>query len=240
MASKSVFENNNNNQINLFDEKIENSLDIIPRNLKDWEFEEKLSKEFESIGFFISDHPISEFKHLFDIYKIKNFRDFLDSKSNQSVLAATIMKIQEKKTKEGNRFAIIKFSDLGGIFELFIFSEMLESKKDFLKEGKSLLITVLKDNSNQENRFRRITVVNLANLNESISQNISKVTFQLEKLENLEKFSNLISEKGNTDVKVVILNKTKNLTFKLKERRKIDPKILKLLKNEPFLKKIEL
>ena len=240
LASKSAFENNNNSQINLFDEKNESNLDIVSKNLKDWEFEEKLSKEFESIGFFISDHPINEFKHLFDIYKIKNFRDFLDSDSHEGILAATIMKIQEKKTQKGNRFAILKLSDLGGIFELFVFSEMLESKKDVIKEGKSLLFTVLKDNSNKENRFRRISVVNLASLNETISQNIPKVTFQLEKLENLEKFSNLISEKGNTDVKVVVLDKTKNMIFRLKERRKINPKILKSLKNEPFLKKIEL
>ena len=44
------------------------------------------------------------------------------------------MKIQEKKTQRGNPFAIIKFSDLGGVFELFIFSEILEQNRRFLRK----------------------------------------------------------------------------------------------------------
>ena len=127
-------------------------------NTNDWLFEERLSKEFESIGFFISDHPINEYKEVFDIYKIQNFNSFMSSSKDETILAATIMKIQEKKTQKGNPFAIIKFSDLGGVFELFVFSEILEQNRDILKEGKSFLITVLKDISNQDNRFKRISV----------------------------------------------------------------------------------
>ena len=59
-------------------------------------------------------------------------------------------------------------------------------------------------------------------------------------MENLKIFSNFISEKGNTNVKIVVLNKPKNLTFELSEKRKINPKILKSLKNEGYLKRINL
>ena len=52
--------------------------------------------------------------------------------------------------------------------------------------------------------------------------------------------SDLISEKGNTNVKIVIQDNSKNLIFELSEKRKINPKILKSLKNEPYLKKINL
>ena len=57
-----VFENRNNNQINLFEETNQNKKSFIKNNVKDWLFEEKLSKEFESIGFFVSDHPINAYK----------------------------------------------------------------------------------------------------------------------------------------------------------------------------------
>ena len=128
---------------------------FLQSNTKDWSFEERLSKEFESIGFFISDHPINEYKHVFDIYKIQNFNSFMILPDNEAILAATIMKIQEKKTQKGNPFAIIKFSDLGGVFELFVFSEILEQNRNILNEGKSLLITVIKDIGNQDNRFKK-------------------------------------------------------------------------------------
>jgi len=241
LASKSAFENKINSQINLFNESNQTKKSMIENNIKkDWSFEERLSKEFEAIGFFISDHPINEYKEFFDIYKIQNFNSFIISSINETTLAATIMKIQEKKTRDGNPFAIIKFSDLGGVFELFLFSEILEQNRNILKEGKSFLITVLKDLSNQNNRFKRINVRKLVSLNEIAGQSIPKITFEIEKLENLRNFSNLISKEGNTNVKIIIKNNSKNLIFKLSKKRKINPKILKSLKNEPYLKRINI
>ena len=102
---------------------------------------------------------------------------------------------------------------MGGVFELFLFSEILEQNRGILKEGKSFLITVLKDLSNQNNRFKRINVRKLVSLNEITSQSIPKITFEIEKLENLRNFSNLISEEGNTNVKIIIKNNSKNLIF---------------------------
>ena len=129
---------------------------------------------------------------------------------------------------------------MGGVFELFLFSEILELNRNILKEGKSFLITVLKDLSNQNNRFKRINVRKLVSLNEIITQSMPKITFEIEKLENLRNFSNLISEEGNTNVKIIIKNNSKNLIFELSKKRKINPKILKSLKNEPYLKRINI
>ena len=129
---------------------------------------------------------------------------------------------------------------MGGVFELFLFSEILEQNRSILKNGKSFLITVLKDLSNQNNRFKRTSVRKLVSLNEISKRSIPKITFEIEKLENLKNFSNLISEKGNTNVKIVVKNNSKNLIFELSEKRKINPEILKSLKNEPYLKKINL
>ena len=67
-----------------------------------------------------------------------------------------------------------------------------------------------------------------------------KITFEIEKLENLKNFSNLISEKGDTNVKIVIKNNSKNLIFELSKKRKISTEILKSLKNKPYLKKINI
>ena len=240
LASKSVFENKINNQVNLFDDSNQTKKSLVQTSVNDWPFEERLAKEFESIGFFISDHPINEYKEIFDIYKIQNFNSFISSTSNETILAATIMKIQEKKTKDGNPFAIIKFSDLGGVFELFLFSEILEKNRSILKEGKSFLITVIKDLNNQNNRFKRINIRNLVSLNEISSQSVPKIIFEIEKLENLRNLSNLISEEGNTNVKIIIRNNSKNLIFELSRKRKINPKILKSLKNEPYLKRINI
>ena len=135
LKSKNIFENKIANQINLFsdtNEKPENFLEKVD----DWHFEERLAKEFESVGFFISDHPLNQFKEIFDDYKIMSFIDFnLNNDVKDSNIAATLLKIQEKKTQKGNSYAIIKCTDLSSVFELFIFSDTLDLNMGFISRG---------------------------------------------------------------------------------------------------------
>ena len=79
-----------------------------------------------------------------------------------SNIAATLLKITERKTAKGNSYGVIKFTDLTSVFELFIFSDILESNREILIEGNSLIITLIKNFSNDENRFKRINVQKLA------------------------------------------------------------------------------
>ena len=51
-------------------------------------------------------------------YSSIDFNDNLDI--SEANIAATILKIQEKKTQRGNSYAIVKFSDRKTVFELFI------------------------------------------------------------------------------------------------------------------------
>ena len=95
--SKNIFENKSANQIDLFDINDQDENEII-LNIDDWKFEERLSKEFEAVGFFISDHPLNQYKEIFEDYKINNFQTFNnDNELTDANIAATLLKIQEKK-----------------------------------------------------------------------------------------------------------------------------------------------
>ena len=101
----------------------------------------KLTKEFETLGFYISDHPLNQYKSIFKQYNITNYDDFENNKDIlSSNIACTVLKVQEKKTQKGSSYAIVKFSDLSNVFELFIFSDIFEKNRDNLKEGNSLMI----------------------------------------------------------------------------------------------------
>jgi DNA polymerase-3 subunit alpha len=69
LKTKNIYENKVANQIDLFGETSENDTDIV-QNIEEWNFEERLAREFEAVGFFISDHPLNQFKEIFDDYKI--------------------------------------------------------------------------------------------------------------------------------------------------------------------------
>ena len=96
------------------------------------------------------------------------------------------MSIKEKKTLKGTPFAIIKFSDQSKVFELFLFSEILEINRKILIEGKSFLLTLIKDKENKENRFRRINVRKITSLNEIIKSNYENVLIEIDKSDNLK------------------------------------------------------
>ena len=120
--SKNIFENKLTNQIDLFNDTLEENEDFI-HEIDDWKFEERLSKEFEAVGFFVSDHPLNQFKEIFNDYQINDYQTFIDdnNENNQVNIAATLLKIQERKTSKGNSYAVIKLTDLSSVFELFIF-----------------------------------------------------------------------------------------------------------------------
>jgi len=237
--SKNIFENKTANQTSLFvDENNKISYLIKDKNSSEWTNSEVLSKEFESVGFYISNHPLQEYLDALDQYKVKTFKNFEEGKDHEAFIAGTIMSIKEKKTTKGTPFAIIKFSDLSKAFEIFLFSEILEKNRDNLEEGKSFILTVIKDKENQDNRFRRVNVRKIISLNEITKLNYSNVYIEIDKPDNLKKLYENIKEKGNSKIKIVISEKDKNYLFELREKRKFDYETLKYLNKEHYIRKI--
>ena len=231
IKNKNIYENKSTNQIDLFGEEQLNKDEIIT-SVEDWKFEERLSKEFEAIGFFISDHPLNQFKEIFDDYKIVDYTNFNKNEDfKEANIAATLLKIQERKTAKGNSYAVIKLTDLTSVFELFIFSDILELNREILIEGNSLILTLVKNISNDENRFKRINVQKIASLKNLFNSPLSEVTFEIKLLDEIEKISKLIADVGETNVNFKIKENNKNLLFRLKEKRNIDRKSINIIRN---------
>ena len=228
--TKNIFENRSTNQIDLFSED-ENSENNIINEVDDWKFEERLSKEFEAVGFFISDHPLNQFTEIFDDYKITEYSNFnSNDEIRETNIAATLLKIQERKTAKGNSYAVLKLTDLSSVFELFIFSDILELNREILKEGTSLLLTLVKSISNDENRFKRVNVQKIVFLIDLFNSPIKEVSFDVNNDENLETISRILNENGKTKINFNMKVNDKTLKFKLKKTRNLDRKSLNLLR----------
>ena len=232
LKTKNIHENKIANQIDLFSSDDEQDNEII-LNVEDWKFEERLSREFEAIGFFISDHPLNQFKEIFDDYKIVDYSGFnSDDNIKEANIAATLLKLTERKTAKGNSYAVIKFTDLSSVFELFIFSDILELNREALVEGSSLIITLSKSISNDENRFKRINVLKIASLKNLFNKPVSSITFNLKSTKDIDQISNFLQKEGSTEVKINIINKENKINFKLKNKRQIDRKSINILRNK--------
>jgi DNA polymerase III subunit alpha len=230
LKTKNIHESKSNNQIGLFSDDDDYENDII-YDIEDWKFEERLSKEFEAVGFFISDHPLNQFKEIFDDYKIIDYSKFNSNDEIKDVnIAATLLKLQERKTAKGNSYAVLKLTDLTSVFELFIFSDVLELNREILIEGNSLILTLVKSISNDENRFKRLNVQKIASLKDLFNSPINEVSFDVKSNEEINEISKLLNDNGKTTVNICLTTEDRKLEFKLKNRRNLDRKLLSLLR----------
>ena len=237
--SKTIYENKIQNQSSLFLDDIQKiSYLMQDQNLPNWTSNEILSKEFESVGFYLSNHPLENFRDALEQHNAKSFKDFENINDREAFVAGTVMSIKEKKTANGTPFAIIKFSDQSKVFELFLFSEILEINRKKLVEGKSFLLTLIKDKENQENRFRRINVRKIVSLEEIAKVNFNNVHIEINTSDSLKKLYESVKKKGNSKIKISIVEQDKNYLFELKDKRKFDYETLKYLNQEPYIKKI--
>ena len=234
--NKLFYEDKISKQSNLFESESNSSYDKFDlENKNNWSNKELLNEEFKSLGFYISDHPLNNFKNIFPQLNIKPFKDFINDKNNEGIIAGTLMSIQEKKSNKGTPFAIAKFSDNFGEFELFIFSEILIKNREFLKEGESFIITLFKDTNNDQ---RRLNVKKIVGLDSLINNTYKKVSIEIDEKLDFNELKKLLNEKGKTEIQIIIKQKNFKSTFKLENPRKFDLKLFNEVKNREYVKKI--
>jgi DNA polymerase-3 subunit alpha len=122
-----------------------------------WLPADRLAKEFDAAGFYLSGHPLDDYAVALKRMRIQSWAEFQQSaRAGQSAgkLAATVVSRQERRTKTGSRMANIKLSDPTGYFEAVIFQEGLVQYQRDLEPGKAVLIQVGADTQGDEVRLR--------------------------------------------------------------------------------------
>ena len=232
LKSKSIFENISQNQIELFTNNGNDYEDKLVTKKEEWKFQEKMLREFETIGFYLSDHPLNQYKDIFNEYNITKYSDFISNNNQlESMVAATILKIQEKKTQKGTSYAIIKFSDLGGIFELFVFSDIFELNRENIKDGKSVIITLSKNLNDVEQRIR-INVKKIIPLDDILNKPINNLKIKINDFKQFDLLSKILNSKGEVEIVFEINKNNKKYTLKLKNKRFVDKNVLNSIKNK--------
>ncbi len=108
----------------------------------------------------------------------------------------------------------------------------MELNRNALIEGNSLILTLSKNISDNENRFKRINVKKIASLKDLFNKEILEVEFSLNDTKQINEILNLVDKKGETEVKIKIKDQNKDLVFKLKNKRLVDRKSINKLKNQ--------
>ncbi len=235
---KKTNEDRANNQTSLFGKSNDylNNFEFAPSI--SWKQKDLLQEEFKSLGFYISNHPLNEYKEIFNILNVVSYNQFYQGNTSEGLVAGTIMSIQEKKSSKGSPYAIIKLSDERGEFELFLFSEMLVANRNKLIESESFVMTLQKDKISNDGIKQRINVKKIVRVNELIEKPYSKVTIEFNENYNIEEIKKILSTYGETKVNLIFKNKNNKAHYLLENNRKFDINHFKALKAKKYVANI--
>jgi DNA polymerase III subunit alpha len=115
------------------------------RPVAPWVPTDRLSREFEAVGFFLTGHPLDDYKDVLEALSAEPWVEFAAKARTRRVvgtLAGTVLHARERQGKSGNSYAFVAFSDPTGQFEAVVFSELLAASRPLLEPGTPVLLDV--------------------------------------------------------------------------------------------------
>lgn len=112
-----------------------------------WGLTEKLEREFEALGFYLSAHPLDAYALALPHIAHQTSRHVLSSLQNTSddhffSMLGVVIGRNNKVSRKGNRFAFVQLSDKDGTYETTVFSDTLGTYSDLLEPGKAVQLDV--------------------------------------------------------------------------------------------------
>ena len=107
-----------------------------------WTPMEKLTQEFDAIGFYLSGHPLDDYMTALRRAKVVTYSELVARGNSAERIAGTVSVCQERRSKRGNPFAFVSLSDPSGQYEVVVFSEVLNAGRELLQPGRSVVLNV--------------------------------------------------------------------------------------------------
>ena len=114
-------------------------------HVEPWPIAERLRREFDAVGFFLSGHPLDAFDRVLEKLRVERWANFaraVKQGASAARLAATVLDRYERRTRTGSKIGIVMLSDPSGQYEAILFNETLNQYRDLLEKGAVVLVTV--------------------------------------------------------------------------------------------------
>ena len=197
-------------------------IDIELEHLPEFEAKEILELEKASLGFYVSGHPLDEYREQLDKinYTLSSQIDELEDGS-QALFVGKIENITERISKKGNKFGIASIMDFHGTIELMLFEDRLkELREDYdLNEPIAFKVKISKDDN-----FTRMNILKIESIKEAKNEKIKTkqkevveppltIAIPFSNDENLmyKLFDIVINNQGKRELKLLIKSKLADL-----------------------------
>jgi DNA polymerase-3 subunit alpha len=194
-------------------------------NSEEYELKEILEFEKDTLGFYVSGHPMDEYRSQLDELnytlssEIESIKD-----GSYAIFIGKVEDIQKKTSKKGNQFGIVSLMDFHGNVEIMLFSDKLEQLQEMDLEEP----VAFKAKITHTEMFTRIGVTKIMTLKEAKRECKKVKTEIMEKpqeplnlavrldtdmsvLENL--YYTIRQHPGNRPLKITIISKLHNVVI---------------------------
>jgi DNA polymerase-3 subunit alpha len=209
--------------------------------VESWLAADRLRREYDAIGFFLSGHPLDEYMPLLQKLKVQSWTEFSRSvKSGASAgrVAATVVSRTERRTKTGNKMGIFGLSDPTGHYEAIVFAEGLQLYRDILEPGSPVLLFLSAEAQGDEIRAR---IQSAEPLDQAASKLQKGLRVFLRDQAPLEPVAKRLDGKGDGEVSMILqLGGGAEVEVKLPGRFKVSPQIAGAIKAVPGVLDVQL
>jgi DNA polymerase-3 subunit alpha len=212
-----------------------------------WLPAERLKREYDAVGFFLSGHPLDDYTAVLKKLRVQSWAEFaraVKAGATAGRVAGTVVARTERRTRTGSKMGIIGLSDPTGAYEAVIFSEGLAEYRDLLEPGSAVLLFLSAEVQGDDVRARIQSVEPLdaaaANLHQSL-----RVFLRDDKpieavAKRLEPAPSRAQANGDGEVSVVVmLERGTEVEVKLPGRFKVSPQIAGAIKAVPGVVQVE-
>jgi DNA polymerase-3 subunit alpha len=202
---------------------------------------DKLKREYDAIGFFLSGHPLDEYGHLLEKLRVQTWAEFCRAvragTTSVGRVAASVLDRSERRTKTGNKLGIVTLSDQTGHFEAIIFSEGLGHYRDILEPGQPL---VLQLQANLEGEDVRARIQTAEPLDQAVARYQKGMRIYLRDERPIGSVQQRLAVRGEGEVSLILLlDGDREVEVKLPGKYQATPQIAGALRAVPGVVQVE-
>jgi len=229
------------NQNSLFGAMDATAAPAIPlRPTADWHTIDRLQKEYEAIGFYLSDHPLSAYAPLLEQAGIAPLGE-IESRLGATyggISFAGIVTGKKVKLSPKGKFAFVQLSDVTGWAECSVFDEeLLARSSDLLENGTMVLVRGEGKKDEGGSRLIAKSIESLDNWTQNRRQSALRLT--LSHCKDLAELQSLLGDPKPNASSVELWVKAADymVEMKLPQRFAVDPHTLAQIQSLPMVEK---
>jgi len=206
-----------------------------------WLPAERLQKEYEAIGFFLSGHPLDDYAAALARLRVQPWAEFaraLKAGATGGRVAGTVVSRTERRTKTGNRMGIVELSDPSGHYEAVIFAEGLQQYRDLLEPGSAVLLVLSAEVQGEDVRAR---IQSVEPLDQAAQKLQTGLRVFLRSDAPIEGVARRLEGKGDAEVSVILIleDGATEVEVRLPGRFRVSPQIAGAIKAVPGVVEVQ-